>query len=224
MSLADGSDDGERAEGGQSCRAPARNSKNERENEDEKSVPPHRRALELPRHHSFSSNNNRRRAMGLLTSNHTALLRDCYPPPPSSPSSDLPSPQSNPLGKLTFYAVNRPHKTPKVIQTLVDRARTARTAATGSGTSAGKARADLAVTVEIVRALVVEWGESGKDEAPGVIKNAVAEGALTVAELALGGGAEGGAARQQRRDTELEARGASLVRTVSPLFSLTSLT
>lgn len=158
--------------------------------------------------------------MGLLTSNHAQLLKEVYPPPPKTPSADLPSPISNPLGKLTFYAVNRPHKTPKVVQTLVDRARTARAASSGIGSGAGKARADLAVTVEITRALVVEWGESGKDEAPGVIKNAVAEGALRVAELALGGGDEGGAVRQQRRDAEMEARGASLARrpSIPPRF------
>ncbi|GAA5860337.1 hypothetical protein JCM8547_003467 [Rhodosporidiobolus lusitaniae] len=165
--------------------------------------------------------------MGLLPlSNHLALIKECYPPPSSS--SDLPAPLSNPLGKLTFYGVNRPQKTPKVLAALVERARTAAGAggaasSSGGGAGAGgKAREDLAVTVEIVRALVVEWGESGKDEAPGVIKNAVAEGALRVAELALGGGSNGAELRsvkQQRRDPELEARGASLFHAVATYLS-----
>ncbi|GAA5860382.1 hypothetical protein JCM8547_003486 [Rhodosporidiobolus lusitaniae] len=148
--------------------------------------------------------------MGLLPlSNHPTLIKD-------------------PLSKLTFYSANRPQQTPKILAALVKRAQTAAGAGgaascLGGGAGAGgKACMDLAVTVEIVRALVVEWGESGKDEAPGVIKNAVAEGALRVAELALGGGSNGAELRsvkQQRRDRELEARGASLFHAVATYLS-----
>ncbi|GAA6044184.1 hypothetical protein JCM8097_006442 [Rhodosporidiobolus ruineniae] len=168
--------------------------------------------------------------MGLLPlSNHLALIRDCYPPASSSSSgsTSLPSPQSNPLGKLTFYAVHRPQKTPKVLAALVDRARSARSSAS-PGPTPSKARTDLGVTVEIVRAVVVEWGESDRDDTAGVLKNAVAEGALRVAELALGGGGDSpGYVRQQKRDPEMEARGASLFHAVatylSPPFFATSL-
>lgn len=156
--------------------------------------------------------------MGLLsTPNHQALIRDCYPPHSSSSSSSqgsLPQPVSNALSKLTFYAVNRPAKIPKVVAALVERATKAR-----AGSSTHKSRQDLAVTVEILRALVVECGESGKDGAGELIKGAIAEDALRVAEMALGGeGAKDGLVattaqiKREKRDPEMEARGASLVR------------
>lgn len=162
--------------------------------------------------------------MGLLpTPNHVALIRDCYVQPHSSSSSSpsasapLPQPASNALSKLTFYAVNRPTKIPKVVAHLVERASKAR------ASSGPKARADLAVTVDIVRGLVVETGESGKEGAGELIKGAMAEEALRVAEMALGG--EGGKGdlfstaqvRSGKRDPEMEARGASLVRPFSLL-------
>ncbi|GAA5999972.1 uncharacterized protein JCM10292_003561 [Rhodotorula paludigena] len=152
--------------------------------------------------------------MGLLsTPNHQALIRDCYPPHSSSSSQGpLPQPVSNALSKLTFYAVNRPAKIPKVVAALVERATKAR-----AGSSTHKSRQDLAVTVEILRALVVECGESGKDGAGELIKGAIAEDALRVAEMALGGeGAKDGLVattaqiKREKRDPEMEARGASL--------------
>ncbi|GAA5936339.1 hypothetical protein JCM10213_004745 [Rhodosporidiobolus nylandii] len=154
--------------------------------------------------------------MGLLPlSHHLSLIRDCFPPSSSlssaaSPSSPLPSALSNPLGKLTFYAVSRPAKTPKVVAALLDRA----SAAAGRGI-AGKGRGELGVSVEIMTELVKEWGESGREDAAGVLRNAVAEPALRVAEIALGGGGSG---LKRERDLEMEARGASLFSAVSTLL------
>ncbi|GAA5909404.1 hypothetical protein JCM6882_000974 [Rhodosporidiobolus microsporus] len=168
--------------------------------------------------------------MGLLPlSNHLALIKDIYPPSKDLVKTDdptfLPSPLSNPLGKLTFYATHRPQKTPKVLAAL-------HTAAAGFSRSAGssaRARAELGVTVEAVRALVMEWGESGREEAAGVVKSAVAEGALGVAEMALGGGDGAGAAaggggggrsrKGGKRDVEMEARGAALFAAVATYLS-----
>ncbi|KPV78036.1 uncharacterized protein RHOBADRAFT_50557 [Rhodotorula graminis WP1] len=165
--------------------------------------------------------------MGLLpTPNHVALIRDCYVQPHSSSSSSspsasspLPQPASNALSKLTFYAVNRPTKIPKVVAHLVERASKAR------ASSGPKARADLAVTVDIVRGLVVETGESGKEGAGELIKGAMAEEALRIAEMALGG--EGGKGdlfstaqvRSGKRDPEMEARGASLFHAVATFLT-----
>ncbi|BGP36189.1 plasma membrane localization protein [Rhodotorula kratochvilovae] len=162
--------------------------------------------------------------MGLLpTPNHVALIRDCYVQPhtstPPSAQAPLPQPASNALSKLTFYAVNRPAKIPKVVANLVERASKAR------ASSGLKARQDLAVTVDIVRGLVVETGESGKDGAGELIKGAIAEDALRVAEMALGG--EGGGAdvfsaakvRGGKRDPEMEARGASLFHAVATFLT-----
>lgn len=140
--------------------------------------------------------------MGLIPRpNHLVLIKDCYPPAPSSssPPASIPSPVSNGLGKLSFYAVNRPKKLPKVLEVLLERATKDRQS---SGT---KARQDLGVTLEIIRGLLVECGESGKDGAGELVK-AVAEEALEAAELALSG--EG---RGKKRDPEMEAKGASLV-------------
>lgn len=156
--------------------------------------------------------------MGILpTPNHVALIRDCYVQPHSPASygsapAPLPQPASNALSKLTFYAVNRPTKIPKVVAHLVERASKAR------ASSGPKARQELGITVDIVRGLVVETGESGKEGAGELIKGAIAEEALRVAEMALGG--EGGRGdvfstaqvRNGKRDPEMEARGASLVR------------
>ncbi|GAA6047481.1 hypothetical protein JCM3770_005768 [Rhodotorula araucariae] len=162
--------------------------------------------------------------MGLLpTPNHVALIRDCYVQPhsssPSTAPTPLPQPASNALSKLTFYAVNRPAKIPKVLANLVDRAAKAR------ASSGLRARQDLAVTVDIVRGLVVETGESGKEGAGELIKGAIAEDALRVAEMALGG--EGGGVdvfsaakvRGGKRDPEMEARGASLFHAVATFLT-----
>lgn len=152
--------------------------------------------------------------MGILpTPNHQALIRDCYPPYSSSSPDSLPQPVSNSLSKLAFYAINRPAKLAKVLAILLERASKAR-----PGAGSGKARQELAVTTEIVRGLVVEAGESGKEGSGELVKAALAETALKVAEMALGG-AGGGPNAQVRsggkRDPELEARGASLVSTQS---------
>lgn len=142
--------------------------------------------------------------MGLIPrSNHLSLIKDCYPPAPSSsaPTSEIPSPVSNALGKLSFYAVNRPKKLPKVLNVLLERA------TKDKHSSGTKARQDLGVTLDIIRGLVVECGENGKDGAGELIK-AVAEEALKAAEMGLSG--EGGV-KGKKRDPEMEAKGASLV-------------
>ncbi|GAA5865100.1 hypothetical protein JCM1840_005740 [Sporobolomyces johnsonii] len=159
--------------------------------------------------------------MGLVPiANHLALIRDCYPPYSSSASpADLPLPVSNGLGKLSFYAINRPKKLPKIVSVLVERA------TKDHNSSGAKARQDLGVTVDIVRGLVVECGESGKEGAGELIKT-VADEALRVAELALGGevGKDGISVRS-KRDPEMEAKGASLFHAVatfltSPFYGL----
>jgi len=151
--------------------------------------------------------------MGLIPrSNHLSLIKDCYPPAPSSsaPTSEIPSPVSNALGKLSFYAVNRPKKLPKVLNVLLERA------TKDKHSSGTKARQDLGVTLDIIRGLVVECGENGKDGAGELIK-AVAEEALKAAEMGLSG--EGGV-KGKKRDPEMEAKGTSLV-SIDPLLGYT---
>ncbi|GAA5923296.1 uncharacterized protein JCM15063_003600 [Sporobolomyces koalae] len=148
--------------------------------------------------------------MGLIPrSNHLVLIRDCYPPAPSSSGTQhsLPPPVSNGLGKLSFYAVNRPKKLPKVLHVLLERATRDR------HSSGAKARQDLAVSLEIIRGLLIECGESSK-EGSGELVKAVAEDALKAAELALS--REG---RGKQRDPELEAIGAALFATVATLLT-----
>lgn len=132
--------------------------------------------------------------MGLLPiANHLGLLRDCYPVKTltTTPITDL-KPDGNALSKLCFYSANRPKKLPKVAAAVLERAE--RDARTSSGV---KARAGLAVTVDVARGLVSECRSE---------LHCFAQQALQVAELALGR-REAGA-----RDTAMEARGASLVR------------
>lgn len=132
--------------------------------------------------------------MGLISlSNHLALLRDCYPVKTltTTPIDDL-KPDGNALSKLCFYSAGRPKKLPKVAAAVLERAE--REARTSSGI---KARAGLAVTVDIARGLVSECRSE---------LHCFAELALQVAELALGRRESG------QRDPALEARGASLVR------------
>lgn len=172
--------------------------------------------------------------MGVLpTPNHLALIRDCYPPHNSTNSeSELPRPVSNAVSKLAFYAVNRPAKLPKVVAALTDRAARATggtpvpTSTSSSSTAHAhpvKNRIELAVTCEIFRTLVIECAESGNQGSAELVKSALAEPALSVADMALGGAGAGAAkaARDpnarpatptlRRPDAELEARGASLV-------------
>ncbi|GAA6007990.1 hypothetical protein JCM10207_006989 [Rhodosporidiobolus poonsookiae] len=162
--------------------------------------------------------------MGLLPlSNHLALIRDCYPPAPSSSSSSsnaIPAPVSNPLGKLIFYAVHRPQKTPKVVAALAARAEAAHKARSGSSGGGGaKQRQELAVTVDIFAELVREWGASDRQEAPGVVKGVVAEAALRCVEWALGGGDGVSGRTKKGRDAEMEAKGASLFHAVATFLS-----
>ncbi|GAA6024288.1 hypothetical protein JCM11491_006495 [Sporobolomyces phaffii] len=150
--------------------------------------------------------------MGLIPrSNHLVLIKDCYPPAPSSSaaSEPIPPPVSNALGKLSFYAVNRPKKLPKVFGVLLERATKDR------HSSGVKARQDLAVTLDIIRGVLVECGENGKDGAGELVK-AVAEEALKAAELALSGD---GNSRSKKRDPEVEAKGAALFGTIATLLT-----
>jgi hypothetical protein len=183
--------------------------------------------------------------MGVLpTPNHLALIRDCYPPHNSTNSeSELPRPVSNAVSKLAFYAVNRPAKLPKVVAALTDRAARATggtpvpTSSSSSSTAHAhpvKNRIELAVTCEIFRTLVIECAESGNQGSAELVKSALAEPALSVADMALGGGGGGGGAGAaknardantrpasptlRRPDAELEARGASLVSSLWPAF------
>lgn len=175
--------------------------------------------------------------MGVLpTPNHLALIRDCYPPHTNSSESELPRPVSNAVSKLAFYAVNRPAKLPKVVAALTDRAARATGGApvpTSSSSTAHahpvKNRIQLAVTCEIFRTLVIECAESGNQGSAELVKSALAEPALSVADMALGGGSAGPpkSARDantrtasptlRRPDAELEARGASLFHAVATM-------
>ncbi|GAA5824604.1 hypothetical protein JCM10212_004525 [Sporobolomyces blumeae] len=164
--------------------------------------------------------------MGLIPRpNHLVLIRDCYPPAPSSsaaPLAPIPSPVSNGLGKLSFYAVHRPKKLPKVVHVLLERATKDRAAAAGGGGGGGgsvKARQDLGVTLDVLNGIVRELGESTGDGAGELVK-AVAEDVLKAAELALSGGtAAKGKGKGRKRDYEMEAKGASLFASVAILLT-----
>jgi hypothetical protein len=125
----------------------------------------------------------------MFVSNHQSLIKACYPLDLSG--DPLSSPISNPLGKLTFYAAGRPKKLPKVAAVLLERAER-----DGRPSSGPKGRAGLAVTVEIMKELVSECRTELR---------CFADQALRVVELGLTR-REG-----QQRDTQLEARAASLV-------------
>ncbi|KAK4695134.1 protein EFR3, partial [Phenoliferia sp. Uapishka_3] len=137
--------------------------------------------------------------MGPFLSNHLALIKDCYPVKTLTTTSiaEL-KPDGNALSKLCFYSAGRPKKLPKVAAAVLERAER------DTRTSGIKARAGLAVTVDIARGLVSECRSE---------LHCFAEDALKVAELALGR-REAGA-----RDPDLEARGASLFHAVSVFSS-----
>lgn len=179
--------------------------------------------------------------MGVLpTPNHLALVRDCYPPHNSrstagqqqqQPRTDeLPHAVSNAVSKLAFYAVNRPAKLPKVVASLTERATRARGPTSTTAVPTVKDRVELAVTCDILRTLVIECAESGNQGSAELVKSALAEPALSVADMALGGtgvakpaagaavvtAATASPMSLPRPDAELEARGASLVSSFFP--------
>lgn len=125
--------------------------------------------------------------MAPWTSNHAKLIQDCYPPKPEG----LPTAVSNNLGKLTFYAIGRPKKLPKVSAALFERAQ--KDAKSSSGQ---KGRTGLAVTIDIYKGLATECRSELR---------VFGEHALRVVEMGL--------SRRDgsKRDHEMEARAASLV-------------
>lgn len=136
------------------------------------------------------------RVMSLYFSNHQTLIKDCYPLKllTLTPLADL-RPDSNSLSKLTFYAAGRPKKLPKVASAILDRAER------DSRTSGLRARADLAVTVDVMKALVEECTSELRcfvSQAMGVVKAAL-------------GRRLNGMYGSGDRDTEMEARAAGLV-------------
>lgn len=126
----------------------------------------------------------------MFSSNHIKLIRDVYPADLTT-ADPLPSPSSNQLGKLTFYAAGRPKKLPKVAAVLLERAEK-----DGRANSGAKGRGGLAVTIDILKGLVTECRTELR---------CFADQALRAVELGLTR-REG-----QRRDVQLEARAASLV-------------
>ncbi|KAI5476932.1 hypothetical protein MNV49_007033 [Pseudohyphozyma bogoriensis] len=133
--------------------------------------------------------------MGLLhTSNHAALINSCYPKAVNAPVGEL-KPDGNALSKLAFYCAGRPKKLPKVMAVIYERAEKDARAASG-----GRARADLALTIDVVRGLVSDCRSE---------LQCFAELALKVVELGLGRKEAG------KRDVELEARAAGLFHAIA---------
>jgi hypothetical protein len=132
--------------------------------------------------------------MGLIpVANHLALINACYPLKLLivTPLDELRA-DSNALSKLCYYAAGRPRKLNKVALAVLDRA-TKDARALGA-----KARADMAVTVDVMRGLVSDSGCRSELQC-------FAEQALKVVELGLTRREAGG------RDTEIEGRAAGLV-------------
>lgn len=130
----------------------------------------------------------------MFEKNHQRLIDACYPP--KSSDSSLPSPVSNAVSQLTFYGAGRPKKLPKVAEALLHRAQSA------AGTHGVKGLQALAVTVDVMRALV---SEARRELA------CFAAEALEVAQLGLA----------HTDNLDLFARAASLVsRELGPLHVL----
>lgn len=123
----------------------------------------------------------------MFEKNHQRLIDACYPPKAPKDTTALPSAVSNEVSKLTFYAAGRPKKLPKVAEAVLHRAQ-----AFAPATPGFKGTAGLAVSVDVMRALVsearAELGCFGAE-------------ALEVAELGL----------RQQGSLDLFARAASLV-------------
>ncbi|SCZ91385.1 BZ3500_MvSof-1268-A1-R1_Chr1-2g01374 [Microbotryum saponariae] len=133
-------------------------------------------------------------------SNHLKLIDACYAVDlGSGTTTELPGAVSNSLGKLTFYASGRPKKIPKVTSVLLERAEKIARAAQSGGVNS-KARGGLAVTLDVMRALVVEC----RDELSCFVAHA-----LRCVELGLTRN------KTQQRDVPLEAKAASLFIAVS---------
>ncbi|GAC93009.1 cellular morphogenesis-related protein [Pseudozyma hubeiensis SY62] len=99
--------------------------------------------------------------MCIPKSNHKKLVDDCYPPPKALVTS-APEyrPNSNELGRLTYYAQNKPAKLTKVGNLLESKAQADARAAKGSGPAADKGKAGLMITLGITKNLLAECKSS----------------------------------------------------------------
>lgn len=99
--------------------------------------------------------------MCIPKSNHKKLVDDCYPPPKALASS-APEyrPNSNELGRLTYYAQNKPAKLTKVGSLLESKANADARSAKASGVAADKAKAGLMITLAITKNLLAECKSS----------------------------------------------------------------
>ncbi|KAG8932948.1 plasma membrane localization protein [Tulasnella sp. 418] len=87
-----------------------------------------------------------------LTPNHVRLIIACYPAAPQAAAPEY-RPNSQELSRLTYYASNRPGKLHKLASELEKRAKSqARKAQSGHA----KGRAQLLITLEILKALTAE--------------------------------------------------------------------
>ncbi|EST08442.1 hypothetical protein PSEUBRA_001855 [Kalmanozyma brasiliensis GHG001] len=99
--------------------------------------------------------------MCIPKSNHKKLVDDCYPAPKALLTS-APDyrPNSNELGRLTYYAENKPAKLAKVGAFLDAKAQADARAAKGSGAAADKGKAGLMITLAITKNLLTECKSS----------------------------------------------------------------
>lgn len=95
--------------------------------------------------------------MCIPKSNHKKLVDDCYPAPKALLTS-APDyrPNSNELGRLTYYAQNKPAKLTKVGNLLESKAQADARSAKGSGPAADKGKAGLMITLAITKNLLTE--------------------------------------------------------------------
>ncbi|CBQ72418.1 conserved hypothetical protein [Sporisorium reilianum SRZ2] len=99
--------------------------------------------------------------MCIPKSNHKKLVDDCYPAPKALVTA-APEyrPNSNELGRLTYYAQNKPAKLTKVATLLDAKAQADARAAKGSGPAADKGKASLMITLAIIKNLLTECKSS----------------------------------------------------------------
>lgn len=99
--------------------------------------------------------------MCIPKSNHKKLVDDCYPAPKALlTSAPEYRPNSNELGRLTYYAENKPAKLTKVGNFLESKAQASSAAAKGSGAAADKGKATLMITLGITKNLLTECKSS----------------------------------------------------------------
>ncbi|KAJ1025698.1 hypothetical protein NDA18_004036 [Ustilago nuda] len=99
--------------------------------------------------------------MCIPKSNHKKLVDDCYPAPKALATSGPEyRPNSNELGRLTYYAENKPAKLTKVGNLLDSKAQADARAAKASGPPADKGKASLMITLAITKNLLTECKSS----------------------------------------------------------------